>query len=232
MAESWDTKILSYALGDPGGDNKQLFLLRAPSAAFGGGLTILSGEAVQGAAAALSQGVGGTTFTLALHKYTSAGTPAVYGTTSGTTGGTTSDTTGGTTSGTTGGETSGTTGGTTSGTTGGTTSGTTGGTTSGTTGGEGSTGGSGGDGFSCATRYSLDSSNNVVSVGTSDINVKVLGSEITYGANGPDIPVRVSASLNGGIDWSDLYSGNAITGAGHAVSDPVPGLPVALRQVA
>jgi len=88
MAESWDTKVLSYALGDPGGDNKQLFLLRAPSAAFGGGLTILSGEAVQGAAAALSQGVGGTTFTLALHKYTNAGTPAVYGTIAAAIGGT------------------------------------------------------------------------------------------------------------------------------------------------
>jgi hypothetical protein len=75
-------------LGDPGGDNKQLFLLRAPSAAFGGGITILSGEAVQGAAAALSQGVGGTTFTLALHKYTNAGTPAVYGTIAAAIGGT------------------------------------------------------------------------------------------------------------------------------------------------
>jgi hypothetical protein len=88
MAESWDTKVLSYALGDPGGDNKQLFLLRAPSAAFGGGLTILSGEAVQGAAVANSLGVGGTTFTLALHKYTSAGTPAVYGTIAAAIGGT------------------------------------------------------------------------------------------------------------------------------------------------
>ena len=88
MAESWDTKVLTYALGDPGGDNKQLFLLRAPSAAFGGGITILSGEAVQGAAAALSQGVGGTTFTLALHKYTNAGTPAVYGTIAAAIGGT------------------------------------------------------------------------------------------------------------------------------------------------
>jgi hypothetical protein len=88
MAESWDTKVLSYAPGDPGGDNKQLFLLRAPSAAFGGGITILSGEAVQGAAAALSQGVGGTTFTLALHKYTNAGTPAVYGTIAAAIGGT------------------------------------------------------------------------------------------------------------------------------------------------
>ena len=88
MAESWDTKILSYALGDPGGDNKQLFLLRAPSAAFGGGLTILSGEAVQGGTVTNSLGVGGTTFTLALHKYTNATTPAVYGTIAAAIGGT------------------------------------------------------------------------------------------------------------------------------------------------
>ena len=88
MAESWDTKILTYALGDPGADNKQLFLLRAPSAAYGGGITILSGEAVQAAAVANSLGVGGTTFTLALHKYTNAATPAVYGTIAASIGGT------------------------------------------------------------------------------------------------------------------------------------------------
>ncbi len=70
----------------------------------------------------------------------------------------------------------------------------------------------------------------MVSVGTSDINVKVLGSEITYGANGPDIPVRVSASLNGGIDWSDLYSGNAITGGEQQVfSNIAHNTPIALR---
>ena len=88
MAESWDTKILSYALGDPGADNKQLFLLRAPSSAFGGGITILSGEAVQGGTVTNSLGVGGTTYTLALHKYTNAGTPAVYGTIAAAIGGT------------------------------------------------------------------------------------------------------------------------------------------------
>ena len=88
MAESWNTEILTYALGDPGADNKQIYLLRAPSAAFGGGITILSGEAVQAAAVANSLGVGGTTYTLALHKYTNAGTPAVYGTIAAAIGGT------------------------------------------------------------------------------------------------------------------------------------------------
>lgn len=88
MAEILDTKILTYALGDPGADNKQLFLLRAPSAAHGGGITILAAGAVQGGTVTNSLGVGGTTFTLALHKYTNATTPAVYGTITNTVGGT------------------------------------------------------------------------------------------------------------------------------------------------
>ena len=88
MAESMQVISYTYALGDPGADNKQLYLLRAPSAAFGGGLTILSGEAVQGGTVTNSLGVGGTTFTLALHKYTNATTPAVYGTIAAAIGGT------------------------------------------------------------------------------------------------------------------------------------------------
>ena len=88
MAESMQVISYTYALGDPGGDNKQLFLLRAPSAAVGGGITVLSGEAVQGGTVTNSLGVGGTTFTLALHKYTNATTPAVYGTIAAAIGGT------------------------------------------------------------------------------------------------------------------------------------------------
>jgi hypothetical protein len=88
MSEVLDTHIVTYALGDPGADNKQLFLLRAPSAAKGGGLTIMGAEAVQAGTAALSHGVGGTTYTLALHKYTNAATPAVYGTVAAAIGGT------------------------------------------------------------------------------------------------------------------------------------------------
>lgn len=88
MAEVFDVHVVTYALGDPGGDNKQLYLLRAPTSAQGGGITILGGEAVQAGSAALSHGVGGTTFTLALHKYTNATTPAVYGTVAAAVGGT------------------------------------------------------------------------------------------------------------------------------------------------
>lgn len=82
MSEVFDVHVVSFNTGDPGGDNKQLYLLRAPTAATGGGLTILGGEAVQPGTAALSLGVGGTTFTLILHKYTNATTPVVYGTVS------------------------------------------------------------------------------------------------------------------------------------------------------
>lgn len=80
MAEVFDVHVVTYALGDPGGDNKQLYLLRAPTANQGGGITILGGEVVQAGTAALSHGVGGTTYTVALHKYTNAATPVVYGT--------------------------------------------------------------------------------------------------------------------------------------------------------
>lgn len=67
-------------LHDIGGDNRQVWALKAPSDANGGGLTILSAEAVSSTTIANSSGVGGTTFTLALHKYSNAGTPAVNGT--------------------------------------------------------------------------------------------------------------------------------------------------------
>ena len=88
MADTWDVKVLTLPIADPGGDNKQIYLLRAPSTGQGGGLTILSASAVQAGTAALSHGVGGTTFTYALHKYTNATTPAVYGTIAAAIGGT------------------------------------------------------------------------------------------------------------------------------------------------
>lgn len=89
MADTFDVKILTQIVADPGGDNKQIYLLRAPSNAQGGGMTILSASAVQAGSAALSHGVGGTTFTYALHKYTNATTPALYGTIAAAIGGTT-----------------------------------------------------------------------------------------------------------------------------------------------
>jgi hypothetical protein len=80
---------VNLALGDPGGDNKQLFIFRAPTAANGGGVTIIAADIVSDVSG--KQGVGGTTFSVALHRYGSVatgGTPAVNGTVAAAIGGT------------------------------------------------------------------------------------------------------------------------------------------------
>jgi len=75
-----DVHVVTYLPGDPGGDDKKLYILKAPSDAQGGGIRIVDAWIVNRDTAALSQGVGGTTFTVALHKYSSAATPVVNGT--------------------------------------------------------------------------------------------------------------------------------------------------------
>ena len=66
---------VSIPVPDPGGDNKQIFIYQAPSDSLGGGVRLLSGAAVNTATPG-----SGTSFSYALHKYSSAGTPAVNGT--------------------------------------------------------------------------------------------------------------------------------------------------------
>lgn len=66
---------VSMVIPDPGADNKQLFLYRAPSDGLGGGVRVKSGYFTNGAATGA-----GTSFSVALHKYSNAGTPAVNGT--------------------------------------------------------------------------------------------------------------------------------------------------------
>jgi hypothetical protein len=163
-------------------------------------------------------GAGGTTTGGSTTEGSSTGGSTTEGTTGGSTEGSTSggSTTGGSTEGTTGGSTTGgsTTGGTTTGgsTTGGSTTGTTGG-TSGTDGDDdGPTSGDDDPGPSCNTQFYLDKNNIVKNIGTNDIKVKLLGSQITYGAGGPKIDVRVSASFNSGSAWQDLYNGKAVQG--------------------
>ena len=80
---SYDVKEAVFHVPDPGGDNKQLFVMKAPLDAQGGGLRIVDAYAVNGAAANA-----GTSFSLALHKYSNAGTPAVNGTIAAAIGGT------------------------------------------------------------------------------------------------------------------------------------------------
>ncbi len=72
---SYEVFNTSVVIPDPGGDDKQLFIMRAPSNAKGGGITLTEAYFVNGAAVGA-----GTTFTLGLLKYSNAGTPAVNGT--------------------------------------------------------------------------------------------------------------------------------------------------------
>lgn len=74
---------VSTVIPDPGGDNKQLFLYQAPTDLLGGGVRVLAATATNGA----THGAG-TSFSYALHKYSSAGTPAVNGTIAAAIGGT------------------------------------------------------------------------------------------------------------------------------------------------
>lgn len=80
--------LVTIPLHDIGGDNRQVFAVKAPTDAQGGGITLVHAEAISSTSIANSVGVGGTTFTLALHKYSSAGTPAVNGTIAAAVGGT------------------------------------------------------------------------------------------------------------------------------------------------
>lgn len=72
---AFDVKTLSVNIPDLGADNKQLYIMKAPSDALGGGLSILEANVVNGAATGA-----GTSFGLKLHKYSAAGTPALNGT--------------------------------------------------------------------------------------------------------------------------------------------------------
>lgn len=81
---AFNTQTLCIPVEDPAGDDT-ILLFKAPSNAQGGGIRLLSAHAVNMAATN-----SGTSFSYALHKYSSAGTPAVNGTISDTIGGTTS----------------------------------------------------------------------------------------------------------------------------------------------
>ena len=72
MAERFQ---VSMVIPDPGADDKQLFVYKAPSNSNGGGSRLLAAEFVNGAATGA-----GISFSLALHKFSAAGTPAVNGT--------------------------------------------------------------------------------------------------------------------------------------------------------
>lgn len=83
MAGQFDVHVVTIPIPDPGGDNKQIFLFKAPLDAVGGCIRLVGAYAVNGAATGA-----GTSFSYALHKYSSAGTPAVNGTIAAAIGGT------------------------------------------------------------------------------------------------------------------------------------------------
>ena len=78
-----DTKTVVIPFPDPATGDTML-VYKAPTAALGGGQRIVDAYFVNHAATS-----GGTTFTLSLHKYSNAGTPAVNGTIAAAIGGTT-----------------------------------------------------------------------------------------------------------------------------------------------
>lgn len=45
-----------------------------------------------------------------------------------------------------------------------------------------------------------------------NVTFKALGSAITYGSGGPEVDVRIAASINGGLTWANLFGGNDIDG--------------------
>ncbi|MBM3231538.1 hypothetical protein FJZ28_04420 [Candidatus Peregrinibacteria bacterium] len=126
----------------------------------------------------------------------------------GDTGSATSGDTGSSTGGDTGGSSGGDTGDEDGGT-GSTDGGTTGSDTGGGTGGD--TGGSD-DQETCEERFSVADDGTIETTGSVKVTAKVLGSAITYGANGPEVQVNVSASTDNGTTWSDLFGGNDIDG--------------------
>lgn len=79
-----------------------------------------------------------------------------------------------------------------------------------------STGGGGGGGSSsfgtCQDRFSVAANGTITATGPVSATFQVLGSQITYGARGPEINVYVSTSTNGGTSWKGLYGGADVDG--------------------
>ncbi|MBD3241254.1 MAG: hypothetical protein GF331_11760, partial [Chitinivibrionales bacterium] len=60
--------------------------------------------------------------------------------------------------------------------------------------------------------FELDGDGAVTTKEKVHVTFRALGSEITYGAGGPEIQVYVWASLNGGLSWTALFDGDDIDG--------------------
>ena len=77
--------------------------------------------------------------------------------------------------------------------------------------GGGDDGGGGTDGGgttdpTCEDRFTVGADGAITTTGNVNATFEVLGSEITYGAGGPEVQVRIHASTNGGITWIPLFN--------------------------
>lgn len=71
---------------------------------------------------------------------------------------------------------------------------------------------SAGGGTSCENRFSVASDGTITTTGPLSVTFSVLGSEITYGAGGPEINVYASRKKVTGNSYQDLFSGNDVDG--------------------
>ena len=68
------------------------------------------------------------------------------------------------------------------------------------------------DAATCEERFVVSGDDTLFTTGLMNVEVKALGAEITYGAGGPEIDVRVSATTDNGKTWTTLFNDRDIDG--------------------
>lgn len=68
--------------------------------------------------------------------------------------------------------------------------------------------------LACANRFSVSANGTITTTGTLSATYTVLGSQITYGAGGPNIDVTAQYKKSPSASWPDLFGGSAINGNG------------------
>ncbi|MFA6523773.1 MAG: prepilin-type N-terminal cleavage/methylation domain-containing protein [Candidatus Peribacteraceae bacterium] len=63
----------------------------------------------------------------------------------------------------------------------------------------------------CPSRYQISANGTIETVTSLATTVRVIATELTFGAGGPDIPVKLWYTKNGGSKWTSLFSGNAVS---------------------
>lgn len=67
-------------------------------------------------------------------------------------------------------------------------------------------------GTACEDRFTVAANGTLETTGSVHATFKALGSQITYGAGGPEVLVTAEVSTNGGSTWSSLFGGAEIDG--------------------